>query len=108
MISADKAPWVTSTPNARLASIKPEQKPEGQDLPLPPQPVLQAPPAPPWERKEDKRLSEEEMTKLTHYKGLVNMKVALPPELDQEYQELLQREQDLRATKKLGRKRSRL
>lgn len=86
-----KVPWVPTTPQARLANRRVEQTEEeasGPLLDVPPPPVL---PTPPAQVGSDAALTTEEVKVLSHLRGLQAI-MPLPPEMQQQYEQLLSRE----------------
>eukprot|EP00438_Fugacium_kawagutii_P028839 Skav229823 [mRNA] locus=scaffold2672:85924:87229:- [translate_table: standard] len=99
---ADKMPWVPSTPQTRVTSIR--DKEEEDDKPLPPPPVLPAPPiaatgSSPLGQVEP--LTEEEGLMLKHLKGLQGLN-ALPDLLAQQLHQLEVRQQATMEIKSLN------
>eukprot|EP00438_Fugacium_kawagutii_P012391 Skav215496 [mRNA] locus=scaffold165:755401:767476:+ [translate_table: standard] len=73
-------PWVTSTPQGRLAI--PKQQESLSSLPeVPPQPVLKPPPPPPvMTSKPQEALTKEEQELAKHLRGLQALGAELPPQ----------------------------
>lgn len=89
-----RVPWVPTTPQARMTGKQaevPGSAELGSNLPIPPQPIL---PAPPVKTGQADTLSAEEAEALQHLKGLGKLGVSLPPELMQQLEALQARERE--------------
>eukprot|EP00438_Fugacium_kawagutii_P008684 Skav210827 [mRNA] locus=scaffold1597:402160:403864:- [translate_table: standard] len=98
-----KAPWITSTPQTRVTTIR-DKDTENEDRTLPPQPVLPAPPAAPLVPPQEgmvEPLSQQEVLLMSHLKGLRSLNV-LPESLAEQLQILELRQQATTETKSLN------
>lgn len=94
-IFSEALPWVTSTPQSRLPR-RVETAPTTEDagMPLPPAPILPAPPGASTESPEVQPLNADEQKIMSHLQALQDMQAPLSDEMAQMLQTLTQRNKE--------------